>query len=290
MRGEPHHAAARQAARPPARRRDPGSAARVAGDSRAGRTSTPRRPQPARALVVTAPDRLRERLIGLPRTRLTSRCAQLRVPSTAAEQERASALALRLCARRVHAADQEAQTLEREIRRLINQLAPALLHEPGRRCDLRRPPAPRLVAPTDACAPRRPSPGSPAPRRSRPAPAKQSATDSTVAATARLNRALHTIVLTRRRNHPATIAYIERRTQEGKTTREAVRCLKRYLARHLYRLSRPPPHLLDKHRSIAARPAPPQSRGRRPLAPSSKAKRCEGAMGAAGIEPATSRV
>ena len=52
----------------------------------------------------------------------------------------------------------------------------------------------------------------------------------------RLNRALHTIVLARRRNHLATIAYIERRVREGKSTREAVRCLKRYLARHLYPL------------------------------------------------------
>ncbi len=37
-------------------------------------------------------------------------------------------------------------------------------------------------------------------------------------------------------SHPATIAYIERRLQEGKTRREANRCLKRYLARSLYRL------------------------------------------------------
>jgi len=52
----------------------------------------------------------------------------------------------------------------------------------------------------------------------------------------RLNRALHMILVTRRRSHPATIAYIERRVQEGKSSREASRCLKRYLARHLYRL------------------------------------------------------
>jgi transposase len=35
---------------------------------------------------------------------------------------------------------------------------------------------------------------------------------------------------------PPTTAYIERRMQEGKTRREASRCLKRYLARNLYRL------------------------------------------------------
>ena len=44
------------------------------------------------------------------------------------------------------------------------------------------------------------------------------------------------ILVTRKRSHPPTIAYIERRLQEGKTRREATRCLKRYLARSLYRL------------------------------------------------------
>ena len=51
-----------------------------------------------------------------------------------------------------------------------------------------------------------------------------------------LNRALHTIILTRRRTNPDTRAYITRRVTEGKTQREAVRCLKRYLARSLFRL------------------------------------------------------
>jgi len=44
------------------------------------------------------------------------------------------------------------------------------------------------------------------------------------------------ILVTRKRLHPPTITYIERRIQEGKTRREANRCLKRYLARNLYRL------------------------------------------------------
>jgi transposase len=44
------------------------------------------------------------------------------------------------------------------------------------------------------------------------------------------------ILVTRKRSHPATIAYIERRMHEGKTRREANRCLKRYLARNLYRI------------------------------------------------------
>ena len=42
-------------------------------------------------------------------------------------------------------------------------------------------------------------------------------------------------VLSRRKIHPPTIAYLERRLSEGKSKREAIRCLKRYLARDLYR-------------------------------------------------------
>jgi transposase len=51
-----------------------------------------------------------------------------------------------------------------------------------------------------------------------------------------LNRALHTIALSRRATHHPTRDYIDRRIRDGKTTREINRCLKRYLARHLYRL------------------------------------------------------
>src|SRR5262245_43780734 len=50
-----------------------------------------------------------------------------------------------------------------------------------------------------------------------------------------LNRAIHAIALTRMRSCPRTRAYISRRTAEGKTTREIRRCLKRYIARELYR-------------------------------------------------------
>lgn len=51
----------------------------------------------------------------------------------------------------------------------------------------------------------------------------------------RLNRALHMAVVTRMTHDPDTRAYVERRRAEGRTTKEIRRCLKRYLARHLYR-------------------------------------------------------
>ena len=55
-----------------------------------------------------------------------------------------------------------------------------------------------------------------------------------------LNRALHTIAVTRSRYCPHTQAYIAKRTAEGKTPREAQRCLKRYIARQIYRLLQHP--------------------------------------------------
>lgn len=51
-----------------------------------------------------------------------------------------------------------------------------------------------------------------------------------------LNQALHTLILCRQRHDPATKAYIERRTAEGKTMREIRRCLKRYAARQTFRI------------------------------------------------------
>jgi transposase len=49
-----------------------------------------------------------------------------------------------------------------------------------------------------------------------------------------LNAALHRIAVTQRRYHPPARAYVERRLSEGKTTREALRCLKRQLVRSVY--------------------------------------------------------
>jgi transposase len=52
-----------------------------------------------------------------------------------------------------------------------------------------------------------------------------------------LNAAIHRVALTRRRcHHPETEAYVARRTTEGKTDRDIHRCLKRYLARRLFRI------------------------------------------------------
>ncbi len=57
----------------------------------------------------------------------------------------------------------------------------------------------------------------------------------------RANNALHTIVLVRMRYHPPTRAYVARRTAEGKTRPEIMRCLKRFVAREIYNVITNPP-------------------------------------------------
>jgi len=54
------------------------------------------------------------------------------------------------------------------------------------------------------------------------------------------NSALFRAVVVRMRWHEPTIAYVERRTAEGLSKREIIRCLKRYLVREVYKLLPPP--------------------------------------------------
>jgi transposase len=53
------------------------------------------------------------------------------------------------------------------------------------------------------------------------------------------NHALWRIVFTRMGSDAATRAYVERRTKEGKSKAEIIRCLKRYVARQVYPHLRP---------------------------------------------------
>src|SRR5206468_12667858 len=58
-----------------------------------------------------------------------------------------------------------------------------------------------------------------------------------------LNRALHVIALTRIRGHQETRDYYQRLQDRGKSKREAIRCIKRFLARRFYRLLTANPQL-----------------------------------------------
>ena len=55
-----------------------------------------------------------------------------------------------------------------------------------------------------------------------------------------INAAIHRVAVTRARCHPETIEFVARKKAEGKTHREAVRSLKRHLARRIWQLLRAP--------------------------------------------------
>ena len=55
-----------------------------------------------------------------------------------------------------------------------------------------------------------------------------------------LNHAIHMLALSKIRHDPQTAAYIAKQRHNGKTNREAIRCLKRHLIRRVYNLLRDP--------------------------------------------------
>jgi transposase len=193
-----------------------------------------------RAVIVTAPERLRQELRALPTGQLLGRCIRLRRTHSSAD-DLASRLVLRSLARRIQAATLEADALERELLAHVRALAPALLDEPGVGPIV----AAQLIVAwshagrlrSEACFARLAGVA--------PVPASSGQTTRhrlSRGGDRQLNRAIHTIVLHRRQHDPTTRTYIARRMAEGKSRRDATRLLKRYLARHLYRL-------LEQHRS-----------------------------------------
>jgi transposase len=187
-----------------------------------------------RAVIVTAPDRLREQLRGLPTGKLLNRCSRLRRNSNASVDELAARLVLRSLAHRINAATLEAEQLERELFGHVRALAPTLLDEPGVGPIV----AAQLIVSwshrgrirSEACFARLAGVA--------PIPASSGQTVRhrlSRGGDRQLNRALHTIALHRRQHDPATRDYIARRIAEGKSRRDTTRLLKRYLARRLYR-------------------------------------------------------
>jgi len=187
-----------------------------------------------RSVIVTAPEELRRELRGLPQKRLLERCSRLRGSSTRTPNELAITLVLRTLARRVQTATAEAAELETEMLGHVRALAPRLLDEPGVGPIVA---AQLIIAWSHHGRVRSEAAFA---RLAGVAPIPASSGQTTRHRLSRggdrqLNRALHTVILHRRLHDPTTKDYIARRVAEGKTTRDAVRLLKRYLARHLYR-------------------------------------------------------
>jgi transposase len=188
-----------------------------------------------RSVIVTAPESLRQELRQLPVGQLIRRCSRFRRSDSRTTDELAVVLVLRSLARRIEAATKEAEELEREILAHVRALVPTLLDEPGVGAIV----AAQLIVSwshpgrvrSEACFARLAGVA--------PLPASSGQTIRhrlSRGGDRQLNRALHTVILHRRQHDPATRDYIARRVAEGKTPRDATRILKRYLARHLYRV------------------------------------------------------
>jgi transposase len=199
--------------------------------ARAERTQTINQ---ARALVLTGPDDLRARFTGHTPAALVAGLASLR-PRPGSTVGYATRIALRELGRRAEFLDGQIDRLNELIVPLVTARAPGLLAVYGIGPDTA---ALLLIAAGDhperlrseaawahlcAVAPIPASSGKVTRRRLNPGGNREA------------NHALWRIVITRMGSHPATRAYVDRRTAEGLSKKEIIRCLKRYVAREVYR-------------------------------------------------------
>ena len=188
----------------------------------------------ARALVLTGPDDLRARFAGHAVAALVAGLASLR-PRPGSTVGYATRIALRELGRRAEFLDGQIERLDELIIPLVTARAPSLLALHGVGPDTA---ALLLIAAGDhperlrseaawahlcAVAPIPASSGKVTRRRLNPSGNREA------------NHALWRIVITRMSAHPPTRAYVERRTAEGLSKKEIIRCLKRYVAREVYR-------------------------------------------------------
>lgn len=205
-----------------------------------------------KSLIVTAPDALRAQLAGLDGPRLVTTCARLRptrgdapMPSPFAKRSprpgrlvdptAAMKRSLASIAGRVQQLDAEIAELDDDLEALLKPLAPTLLQLQGVGLDV----AGQLLVTVGDNPDRIHSDAALAHLCGvAPIPASSGKHQNNF----RLNRggdraanaALYRIVMCRLRWDPATRAYVERRTKQGKSKKHIIRCLKRYVAREVY--------------------------------------------------------
>ncbi|WP_280474571.1 IS110 family transposase [Nocardia asiatica] len=192
-----------------------------------------------RGLVTTCPEELRSQLRGLSRAKLVATCAAFR-PDTArlTDPAQATKLALRSLAVRVREAQDQADQLERHLHKVLEEVAPktlsvfalgpdtaaALVISIGDNRD--RLTSEAAFARLCGVAPIPASSGKTVRHRLHRGGDRQA------------NQALHIAVIVRLRYDQRTRDYAARRTTEGKTKPEIIRCLKRYLAREVFQALR----------------------------------------------------
>ncbi|VVE59290.1 IS110 family RNA-guided transposase [Pandoraea sputorum] len=188
-----------------------------------------------RALLVSAPQDIRERLLRTKTSECVANCAKLRSLG-GAPMLQALATTLRLLAKRYLALAEELSTLDAMLEHLTQRHARRLRERFG-------------VGPQTAAVLVAVAGDNPERLKSDAALAALCGTSPLQASSGktvrhRLNRggdraannALWTIAMVRMRSDPRTRAYVERRTKEGMSNKEIHRCLKRYIVRELYPL------------------------------------------------------
>lgn len=203
-------------------------------------------------LRVTAPDELRERLRGLSTKNLVAVAARFRLGADPDEVEAATRFALRSVARRHRALSEEIAELDAQLDRLVAEAAPDLVSLPAvgtnhaatllvlARDNPERLKSEASFASLCGVSPIEASSGKVARHRLNRGGNRDA------------NRALHMICVVRMGRDRRTREYVARRTTEGKSKLEIMRCLKRYIAREVYRVLVP---------AAAASPPTPPSLG-----------------------------
>jgi transposase len=184
------------------------------------------------ALVLTAPDPLRHQLRSLPLRQLVMTSARFRTAQDPAVAATKTAMAS--IARRWQHLDEEIRELDSQLRQLVTTAAPALVARHGVGIDTA---GALLVAAGD-------NPHRLCTERSFAALCGATPLDASSGQQQRhrlnrggdrtANQALWRIALVRMANEPRTRDYVARRTHEGRTKKEIIRCLKRYIAREIY--------------------------------------------------------
>lgn len=190
-----------------------------------------------KSLIVAAPEHLRATLRGLSLTKQLSRIEASTTTTTATVEHRVTVQTLQSITARIRFLTGQLDELDPELGRLLRQhpAGPALLAQPGvgpvvaarlllSWSHLGRVRNEAAFASLAGVAPLEASSG------------QRSRHRLNRGGDRALNRALHTVAITRLRCHPQSRAYEARRTLEGKTHRDIRRCLKRTLARKLYRV------------------------------------------------------
>jgi transposase len=188
------------------------------------------------SLVIAAPEQLRSRFRAERTPAIVRRASRLRLRAEWDLETRTTAGVLRDLSRRALELSAEADRHKNQILAIVRDWHPELLERRG---------VGPIVAATVLCAWSHPERirfgaafamlGGAAPI---PANSGQVTTHFRLNryGDRQLNRAFHTVVLSRMRWDEDTRAYVKRRTAQGKTPREIQRCPKRYVARELFRL------------------------------------------------------